>query len=94
VLIILHDVDRVILGRLLLVCDVEIEAGVVTLDRLEKRFKSISEATLTQRSTARVLQRLERTILGRFALVGCPVHPFVFYLPWVVACGRWMAGTA
>lgn len=47
VFIILHDVNRVMLGRLLLVCDVEIEAGVITLDRLEKCFKSVSEAALT-----------------------------------------------
>jgi len=49
VLVVLLDVVRIILDRLLLVHRVEIETGVVVLDGLEECPESILEATFVQR---------------------------------------------
>jgi len=49
VLVVLLDVVRIVLDRLLLVDRVEIEAGVVVLDGLEECSESILEATSVQR---------------------------------------------
>jgi len=51
VFVVLLDIVRVILGRLLLVHRIEIETGVVVLDRLEERPESILEAMFVQRET-------------------------------------------
>jgi len=49
VLVVLFDIVRIILGRLLLVHGVEIETGVVVLDGLEECSESILETAFVQR---------------------------------------------
>ena len=50
VLVVLPDIIRVIFSCLFLVCRIEVESGVVALDRLKEHSESILEAIFVQRS--------------------------------------------
>jgi len=55
IFVVFLDVVSVVLGRLLLVHRVEVEASIVVLDRLEERSECILEATSFQRSTTHAI---------------------------------------
>ena len=63
--------------RLPLVDSVEVKAGVVGLDGLEKRSESVLEATRVQRSTTKATYGLKRTILDQFGVAGSPFRLFL-----------------
>ena len=76
VLVILLDVVHVVLGRLLLVHGVKVNAGIFGLDGLEESSESILEATSSQRLTTQATQRIRHTTWDRFAVAGTPLRPF------------------
>jgi len=81
VLVVLPDIVRVVFGCLFLVRRIEVETGVVALDRLKEHPESILEATSVQRPATQPMQNAKRTILGRFAVVESPFHPYRPYFP-------------
>jgi len=76
VFVVLLDIVCIVLGRLLLVHGVEVDAGIVGLDGREKRSQGILEATLSQQSRTRTMERVKRTTLNRFVVAGIPFHSF------------------
>lgn len=85
VLVVLPDIIRVIFSCFFLVRRIEVETGVVALDRLKEHPESILEALPVQRPATQPTQDLRRTILGQFAVVESPFHPYRPSLPWFVA---------
>ena len=75
VLVVLLDVVGIVLGRLLLVHCVEVEARIVGLDWLEESPESILEAVSGQQSTTQTMQHIELTTVDQFSVVGTPYRP-------------------
>ena len=75
VLVILPDIVCIVLCCLPLVHRIEVESGVIALDRLKERSEGILEARSVQRPATEPMQDLRRTTLGQFAAAGSPLCP-------------------
>ena len=72
----LLGVVGIVPGHLPLVHCVEVETGIICLDRLEESPESILEATPSQWSAVQAMQGVERATWDRFATRGTPFRFF------------------
>lgn len=79
VLVVLHDIVRVIPGCLLLAHCAEVEASIAVLNGLKEHSESVLKVMFVQRLETQPTQYFKRTIPDRFSLakgLPCPLHPF------------------
>jgi hypothetical protein len=79
VFVVLLDVLRIVLGRFPLVHRVEVDAGIISLDRLKERPESILKATSSQRSDDARNRSRRRTTWNQFAEVGARCRSFCHF---------------